>query len=217
MKRRALLTASGSALLAGCNTPTRTTTDNTTEATTQQSTRSDQIPVIVTVNETGLQDAGLEVELTVDKRATEYQPAQLRTTLRNSSDSVLEIEFTGPAPLGEAVFASNEKLFLAPARQDYADKSANNVSSGYVNETRDAPCWQAIEEIIIENRTGAYRLHPREAVSNVHNLIAFTGDDCPHEGEYTFTEPDLRYRTQGSDDISSLRWGFTLYYPGAIA
>lgn len=213
MDRRALLAATSGVLLAGCGSRASTTTTTGT-ANEPAETAADLQPEIRSVRDGQLTDAGFELEFSVDKRATEHQPALVRATLRNVAEAVRDLEFVGAAPLGRAIYSTESRLLLAPARQDSADKSGNELTFAYVFPSREGPCWRSVEYITIQDRTTVYRLHPGEAVSNTHNLIAYSGEQCPPAGEYEFIESELLYRRQDSDEISRLSWGVSLYYPG---
>ena len=231
MRRRALLASATSAVLAGCSgqadgpeTTTRPTGGPTTRATTTATSSTAEAtddgsqpgpaPRVTAVDDASLRDAGLSIELGVDKRANRYSPAMLRATLRNESDTRVGVVCDGVVPLGNAHDSDDESLFLAPQRLDMADKTTNQNRCGFTPPEREGRCWQSQETVATMDRLAGYELFPGEAISNVHNLLVPESGSCIDEGEYEFTDSRLQYERPDDDRRTSIEWGFTLYYPG---
>jgi len=231
MRRRALLASATSAVLAGCSgqadapgATTRpkvgtTTRTPTTEAPETAETTSDEpqpgaAPRVTAVDRSSLRDAGLAIDLTVDKRADRYSPAMVRATLRNESDTRVGVVCDGVVPLGNAQDSDDESLFLAPQRLDMADKTTNQNRCGFTPPEREGRCWQSQETIATMDRLAGYELYPGEAISNVHTLLVPESGSCIDEGEYEFSDSRLQFERSDDDRRSSIEWGFTLYYPG---
>lgn len=232
MRRRALLSATTGALLAGCagrspdtnettpldhsrtTDPGSPTSDGTGESTQGRGPPAEP-PEIVSVDDESLSSVGLAIDLSVDRRATPYRPATVRATLRNESDRTLDVAMDAVAPLGLAMHSTDEDLFLAPQRLDNADRTSGPVDCGFALPDRENPCWQSQAVIATMDRLTGCVLYPGEAISNLHHVLVDPGRySCPSRGEFEFRTDRLRYTTDPDERGELLSWGFTLFYPG---
>ena len=231
MRRRALLASATSAVLAGCSgqadapgattrprtgttTGAPTTDPTSTTGTTDDGSEPGPAPRVTAVDDASLRDAGLAVELTVDKRANRYSPAMLRATIQNEAETPVGVVCDGVVPLGNAHDSDDESLFLAPQRLDMAGKTTNQNRCGFTPPEREGRCWQSQETVATMDRLAGYELFPGEAISNVQNLLVPESGSCIDEGEYEFTDSRLQYERPDDDRRTSIEWGFTLCYPG---